>query len=326
MAKRRTKEEQERKRLLSEGYTECSGCGALLKPKAKRCGSCGAFTYSAKKAIYAVIAVAIVVTASALVYIYYPREDYTALPTVVEYAPSGYGASTAARVTATFNRPMNTASVELSFSISPSVTGSISWSGTTMIFTPTSPLPDQTYFTATVGSGARDTAGRQLDCVVFTWSFFTGSPPVQRRDVGTGPEDFWILYPTSHPSSGGIVQHPEWVRSALEGRVVMILDHSEGCSPCITQGAICSAVYSANPDITYFDLSSGTDEPEASEAFAAYDPSGGIHYVPLTIVLTIVSDPAGGTAIGWHSWEGVIDLTSLSSWIADAKSHYDENT
>ncbi len=326
MAKRRTKEEQDRKRLLSEGYTECSGCGTLLKPKARRCGKCGTLTYSAKKAIYAIAAVAMVVAASVLAYAYYPRDEYRVLPSVVEFSPSGYGASTGTHITATFNRPMDRVSVESSFTIHPTVTGSFSWAGTTMTFTPSSPLLDQTYYTATVGSGARDADGSQLDCVVFTWSFFTGSLPTERRDVGTGPEDFWTVYPPSHPSSGGSVQHPQWVLSALESGVVLIFDHSEGCAPCITQGTICEAISSANPDIRYYDLLSGTDEPQASEAFAAYDPSGGIHYVPLTIVITWVQSPYGGVAVGWHSWEGVIDQTSLMSWIADAKSHYDGNS
>lgn len=327
MAKRRTREEQERKRLLSQGYIECSGCGALLKPKSRRCRECGTLTYSAKRVLYAIAAVAIVVTASVLVYTYYPREEeYKVLPKVVEFAPSGYGASTSAQIRVTFNKPMEKSSVEASFSIQPAVAGLFSWIATTLTFTPSGSLLDQTHHTVTVGQGARDMEGSQLDCVVFTWSFITGSPPTVRRDVGTGVEDFWITYPTTHPSSGATVQHPEWVLSALDSGVVMILDHSEGCAPCIQQGTICRSISSANPDIVHIDLSSGTDEPDASEGFAAYDPNGGTHYVPLTIVVTRVQSPTGTSAIGWHSWEGVIDESSLLSWIADAKSHYGENS
>lgn len=326
MAKRRTKEEQERKRLLSEGYFNCSGCGELLRPRSKRCPKCGVLTPSSKRAIIALAVVAIIVVGSVVGYTYYPREDYTVLPSVVDFAPSGYGASSDTSVRITFNRPMDTVSVEASFVIQPSVSGSFSWYGTTMTFVPSGPLFDQTYYSVTVGQGAVDMDGSQLDCLVFTWSFFTGSLPTERRDVGNGVDDFWIEYPATHPSSGSAVQHPQWVLSALEGGVVMILDHSEGCAPCITQGSICQSISSANPDISYIDLSSGTDEPEASEAFAAYDPNGGIHYVPLTIVITWMPSPTGGVAIGWHSWEGVIDITSLSSWIADAKSYYQENS
>jgi len=89
-----------------------------------------------------------------------------------------------------FNKPMEKFSVESSFTIQPSLTGSFSLVGTTMAFTPSAPLLDQTYYTATVGPGARDLTGSQLDCTVLTWSFFTGPPPTERRHVGTGTGDF----------------------------------------------------------------------------------------------------------------------------------------
>jgi len=134
-----------------------------------------------------------------------------------------------------------------------------------------------------------------------------------------------VVYPTAHPLSGGPVQHPEWALSAIEGGVVMILDHSSGCLPCLQQAMICQDVSSEYPDVSYIDVVSGVDEPQSSQAFAAYDPSGGIHYVPLTIILTKVRLSSGEVGIGWHSWEGVIDKSSLSSWLVDARSHYDEN-
>lgn len=275
--------------------------------------------------LIAVSLAAIVVVASITAYTFYPREDYTVLPSVVEFAPSGYGASISCQVTVTFNRPMDHASVESSFQIAPAVTGSFAWSGITMTFTPSAPLADQTYYTVTIGQYARDTAGSPLDCSVFAWSFITGYPPTVRRDVGTGVDDFWIVYPPTHPSGGSPVQHPQWALSAVESGVVMILDRSEGCLPCTQQTSICEAVYSSYPGIHYLYLTSGANEPDASEAFAAYDPSGAVHYVPLTVVLTKVQSPSGGTAIGWHSWEGVIDQGSLSGWIADAISHWNEN-
>jgi len=92
LAKRRTKQGQERKRLLSEGYFECSSCGTILRPKTRRCGECGALTRTLKRTIYAALTVTIVVIASVTVYIYCPRESYNMLPSVVEFVPSGYGA------------------------------------------------------------------------------------------------------------------------------------------------------------------------------------------------------------------------------------------
>jgi hypothetical protein len=326
MAKRRSKEDNERRRLLAEGYSECKDCGKLIKPRAWRCSECGTSTAIYKKMVWGIVVIALLLVASVAAYAYYPRsEPYVSPPTVILAEPAGYGASTSDQIRVTFNKLMDESSVESSFQILPQIGGSFSWNGICVTFTPSVPLAADTYYTGYIGSGTRDRSGLPLDCGMYSWSFSTASPPSTRRDVGTGADDFWIEYPSTHPSSGGAVQHPEWVLSALDSGVVMILDHSEGCAPCIRQGTICLSISSANPDITYIDLSSGTDEPDASEGFAAYDPNGGVHYVPLTIVVTRVQSPTGGTAIGWHAWEGVIDESSLQSWIADAKSHFSEN-
>lgn len=327
MAKRRTKAQQEKSRLLSEGYTECSSCGKMLKPGARRCSECGSFTKSTKRAFTAAAIIVVIFVAAVAVYTVYPREErYVPPPTVVAASPTGYSASTSASITADFNRAMDVPSVESSFAISPSVQGTFAWSGYTMAFTPTQALPDDSYFTVTIGDGARDATGASLDCGSYTWSFSTADPPTVRRDIGNGADDFWTAYPAAHPSAGQTVMHPDWVVSALEQGVVLIFDHSEGCYPCIQQTEICESVDASHPELQYFDLLAGTDEPSSSQAFAAYDPNGGVHYVPLTIVVTKAVDGFGNEVIGWHSWEGVVDLVTLTSWIQDAQSFYDECT
>ena len=327
MAKRRTKEQHERMRLRSEGYTECNSCGKMLKPGARRCGECGALTWSTKRALTAATVVVILLVAAVAVYAFYPRQEpYTPPPTVLTASPTGYSASTSSSVTVGFNKAMDVTSVESSFSISPSVQGAFTWAGYAMTFRPAQGLPDDSYFTATIGSGARDATGAPLDCGSYMWSFSTGDLPTVRRGIGTGVGDFWTVYPATHPSSGQTVIHPDWVIAALEQGVGLILDHSEGCYPCIQQTGICESVYATHPELQYFDLSSGTDEPEASQAFAAYDPNGGAHYVPLTIVVTKAEDDFGNEVIAWHSWEGVVDLVTLTSWIQDAQSYYDDCT
>lgn len=326
MAKRRTKGEQEKIRLASEGYTECDGCEAMLKPGTRRCPKCGTLTRSTKNGLIAAAVVAIMVVAAVGIYAYYPEEEqYLPPPTVVDASPIGYGTSATASIRVTFNRAMDVASVESSFSVSPSIPGTITWSSFTMAFTPTQNLPDDSFFTVTIGGGARDATGAPLDCGSYTWSFSTAELPTVRRGIGAGAGDFWTVYPTSHPSSGQVVTHPDWVAEALVSGVALILAHSEGCYPCVQQTGICESVYASNPSLRYFDLSSGTDEPYASEAFDAYDPNGGIHYVPLTIVVTVAKDGLGNEVVAWHSWEGVVDLVTLTSWVEDAKSYYDES-
>lgn len=327
MAKRRTKGEQERIRLVSEGYTECGHCKHMLRPGARRCPECGTLTPSARRALVALAVIAVVVVAAVAVYVTRPAEEqYTPPPTIVSASPTGYSASTSASITATFNRAMDTASVESSFSISPAVQGTFTWAGYILTFTPAQTLPDDAYFAVTIGSGARDATGAPLDCGSYTWSFSTADLPTSRRGLGMGPGDFWTVYPSSHPSSGQAVAHPDWAVAAVQQEVALILDHSEGCYPCVQQTQICESVYASFPGLQYFDLSSGTNEPESSEAFAAYDPNGGVHYVPLTIVVTRALDGLGNEVIAWHSWEGVVDLTTLTSWVQDARSYHDECT
>lgn len=65
-------------------------------------------------------------------------------------------------ITVTFDEPMNTQSAQSAFSINPSVSGSYSWSGDTMIFNPASNLVGQTFYTVTVNTGAQDVIGNAL--------------------------------------------------------------------------------------------------------------------------------------------------------------------
>ncbi len=72
------------------------------------------------------------------------------------------------------NRALITTSVEVTFSepvetdaagaisFEPSVPGGASWSGSTLIFTPASPLDLETEYTLTVGAGIRDLAGNEM--------------------------------------------------------------------------------------------------------------------------------------------------------------------
>jgi hypothetical protein len=297
----------------------------MLKPGSRRCPECGTLTTPTKRALVAVAIIAVVLVAATTAYALYPRESpYVPPPTVVTANPTGYGASVSAHITVDFNIAMDTASVQSAFVISPNVQGVFAWSRTTMTYTPSQPLPDDTHFTVTIGRDARDATGAPLDCGSYTWSFSTANLPTVRREIGMGTDDFWISYPATHPSAGEEVTHPDWATSALGEGVTLVFGHSEGCYPCTQQKEICESVYASHPGLQYFDLLSGTDEPSSSQAFAAYDPNGGVNYVPLTVVITKALDGLGDEVIAWHSWEGVVDLVTLTSWIQDAQSFYNE--
>ena len=112
------------------------------------------------------------------------RFTTTSRPFVQSVSPAA-GASGVARttkVTAAFDRAMNKSSVEAAFSLKrtsngATVSGSFSWNGNEMTFTPNAALNGTTSYTAAVGTGARDTAGTNL-AAAKSWQFTTASQPV----------------------------------------------------------------------------------------------------------------------------------------------------
>ena len=98
-------------------------------------------------------------------------------PTIVSTAPSDFATQVprTASISVTFSEPMAAASITpATFSISPSVTGMISYSENTARLTPTTLLAATTIYTVTVTTGAEDRAGNNL-AAPRTWSFTTGS-------------------------------------------------------------------------------------------------------------------------------------------------------
>lgn len=317
MAKKSQKRRRQEKELLDKGYVECYYCDELVKPKALKCPNCGKW-FSTGKQVLAFAIVLIVVLSVVGVYYNLPGESHggyepsTEMPTVLSTTPTGTTVSTSSPISVTFNMEMNKASVENAFSVTPSIPGSFSWSGNTVRYTPSGSLPEGTYYTVSIGSGAVDMDGKAMDCGVYTWRFTTagGTTTTTRRDVGTGDNDFW---PTS-------VNHPSWVTADVQSKPLLILTHTEGCAPCITMTDTCnkiSATYTSQ--ISFYDLISGTNEPQASECFSAYDPVPP-NYVPLTTILT----KGPNNQIIWHSWEGVVEEAVLESWINDALSYHSD--
>ncbi len=101
-------------------------------------------------------------------------------PPVVTAAAPAAGDLTVTRTTAvsvTFSEPMDAAATSQAFSLTRSgastpVTGTVSWSGTTMRFVPSSALAGGSTYTARVSTQARDLAGNRL-ASERVWSFTT---------------------------------------------------------------------------------------------------------------------------------------------------------
>jgi Ice-binding-like/Bacterial Ig-like domain len=105
------------------------------------------------------------------------------LPAVVSVTPANGATAVpvASLITATFNKAMNPTSINTSsFAVigpaGASVTGTVTYSGTTATFTPATPLAPSSMYTATISTGATDAIGTAL-ANNFVWSFTTGTIP-----------------------------------------------------------------------------------------------------------------------------------------------------
>lgn len=101
-------------------------------------------------------------------------------PTVITTNPinAAIGVVPDKKITATFSEPMDSLSTTKSFTITnttlggTAITGSVSYSGTTAVFSPSANLSPNTTYTGTITTGAKDLAGNAL-VHNYVWSFTT---------------------------------------------------------------------------------------------------------------------------------------------------------
>jgi hypothetical protein len=178
MARQTSKRRRQENELKEKGYIECAYCSELVNPKALKCEHCGKW-YSSGKQVITISLVLIIALCLVSVYYLYPTDGQGAyippddVPTVLSASPTGLSVSTISKISVTFNRDMNKASVESAFTISPSVPGSFTWNDRTLLYTPTGSLSEGTIHTVTIGSTAVDITGLYLDCGMYSWQFTT---------------------------------------------------------------------------------------------------------------------------------------------------------
>lgn len=145
------------------------------------------------------------------------------------------------------------------------------------------------------------------------------------HNVGTLKNDWWTAYPDINPASGSPVDHPAWVEDALDDGPLIILDHSEGCAPCVAQTRDIEAVMrNYQGHIAYLDILADGSDQRAYDAFDAYDPNGDPSYIPLTVIVTRVRD-GGGTKVVWHSTEGATGQDWIEGYVRDAIFYYQKS-
>ena len=133
--------------------------------------------------------------------------DVTA-PTVLTMAPANSATSIAvnSNVSATFSEAMNSSTItSTTYTLkqgTTSVAGSVSYSGTTATFNPTSDLAGDKVHTATITTGAKDAAGNAITAAK-TWSFTT----IAVATVVSWSTQVWPIIQNKctpcHGSSGG---------------------------------------------------------------------------------------------------------------------------
>ncbi len=97
-------------------------------------------------------------------------------PTVVSTIPANFAtqAGLSSPIVVTFSEPMAMSSfTTAALTFSPGVTGTLSYSGNTATFTPTTALVANTTYTVTVTTVVEDRTGNNL-AAPYTWSFTTG--------------------------------------------------------------------------------------------------------------------------------------------------------
>lgn len=108
-------------------------------------------------------------------------------PAIALKSPTGTAVSTSSAIRIGFNMAMNKSSVHSAFSISPAKTGTFSWSGNEVTFTPSSALSGGARYTVTLAATAKSGAGVSL-AAPYSWQFTTVGTIIVPRVVGKSPQ------------------------------------------------------------------------------------------------------------------------------------------
>jgi hypothetical protein len=153
------------------------------------------------------------------------------------------------------------------------------------------------------------------------------------HNLGTGPDDFWMNYPSGNPLSGQNVEHLSWINDSLKTKPVLFVVHRTGCIGCADQAErVMELGERYEEEAKFYDLDAVYDASsdilqKANEVYM-YDPNGPPGYIALTGIYTYVKEN-GEVKIGWHTWEAPNDMTvsdsDLETWIKDAIYYYNIN-
>lgn len=210
-------------------------------------------------------------------------------------------ALTTSSVEVDFSEPVEHAAAEAAFGISPPVSGSFSWSATTLTFTPVARLPLRTSFEVSIAPGIRDPAGNEMATAPPPFHFETvGNPTVVATDPAEADEeaaldalirvDFSTLMDTASVA-GALRLAPatefrvRWSRERLTIVPAVPLEPNRGYTLTIGVGARDQA---GTPLARPFSLSFRTVASRLSAD--AIVPADGVEGVAITSAIAVVFD------------------------------------
>jgi hypothetical protein len=174
---------------------------------------------------------------------------------------------------------------------------------------------------------------KQLKKMIILTSFIVGvlfiissSSLGAQYDVGSGNNDWWTKYPDGHSGAGIEVNHPSWVLSALGSKPILIYVHKE-CDYCVPQTESVKNISDEfSGKITFYEINADGGDVRSEEALQAYDPNGGITYVPLTVIVTLAPNSEGKVEPVWHSTDQITGDDWIKNYVEDALDQYSENS
>jgi hypothetical protein len=147
------------------------------------------------------------------------------------------------------------------------------------------------------------------------------------HSIGSGKNDFWIVYPTSHTSSGQSVTHLSWVNDSLKEGCILFVVHKTGCVTCQPQAdRTIRLAEDFNEHIVFydFDLTLGGETEKNGIDSYLYDPVGPPEFLALTAILTLINN-SGTIEYAWHSWELDVKYSEMEEWLKDGIYYWYQN-
>jgi hypothetical protein len=147
------------------------------------------------------------------------------------------------------------------------------------------------------------------------------------HSLGSGSNDFWIVYPTGHTNSSESVTHLSWVNDSLKEGCILFVVHKTDCETCKPQADRTKRLAeNYNEYIVFYDLDltfGGSIEKKGYDSYL-YDPDGPPGFLALTGILTLINN-SGTIEYAWHSWELDVKYSEMEEWLKDGIYYWHKN-